>query len=51
MKKELLKNKIHGTLFMGLGFITLILSKDATFFLMTLIAGIGLFLARENYID
>lgn len=50
--KKLLKNKIYSIGLMLIGYITLLLSGgNATGFMFTLLIGLPLFFAKENYID
>lgn len=48
MRRDLIKNKIVGIIFIVLGALTVPIEWDATFFLFTLLMGIALFAAREN---
>ena len=50
LKKELLRNKVYSLLFMTLGALSVLIEYDATFFVFTLMLGIPLFLAKENWI-
>lgn len=50
-KKETLKNKIFGLLFIILGVLSTLIDGDATFLVFALIIGIGLFFEKENVID
>ena len=49
-KRELLKNKIYSLLFVGLGALSVLIEYDATFFVFSLMIGVPLFFAKENYI-
>lgn len=50
LRKDLIKNKIYGIIFIVLGALTIPIEWDATFFLFALMVGILLFASRENYI-
>ena len=50
MRKDLIKNKVFGLIFIILGALTVPIEWDATFFLFALMVGIALFVARENCI-
>ena len=50
MRKDLIKNKIFGLIFIVIGALTVPIEWDATFFLFALMVGIALFVARENCI-
>ena len=50
LRKDLIKNKIYGIIFIVLGALTIPIEWDATFFLFTLMFGILLFASRENCI-
>lgn len=50
MRRDLIKNKIYGIIFIMIGALTVPIEWDATFFLFTLMLGIPLFVARENWI-
>lgn len=49
-RKDLIKNKIYGIIFIVLGALTVPIEWDATFFLFMLMLGISLFVARENWV-
>ena len=51
MKKELIKNKIFALGMIAGGITILMVSKDATILLLTVLFGVPLFLAKRNYID
>lgn len=51
MKRELLKNKLFAIGMIGVGLIPLIIFKDATILLLSVIFGVPLFVAKRNYID
>ena len=50
LRRDLIKNKIYGIIFIVLGALTIPIEWDATFFLFALMAGILLFVSRENCI-
>ena len=50
LRKDLIKNKIYGIIFIVLGAMTILIEWDATFFIFTLILGVLLFVTRENCI-
>lgn len=50
LRRDLIKNKIYGIIFIILGALTIPIEWDATFFLFTLMVGILLFASRENCI-
>ena len=50
LRKDLIKNKIYGIIFIVLGALTIPIEWDATFFLFALMVGILLFASRENCI-
>lgn len=50
MRRDLIKNKIYGIIFIMIGALTVPIEWDATFFLFTLMLGIPLLVARENWI-
>lgn len=50
LRRDLIKNKIYGIIFIVLGALTVPIEWDATFFLFALMIGIALFVARENCI-
>lgn len=49
-RRDLIKNKIYGIIFIVLGALTIPIEWDATFFLFALMIGILLFVSRENCI-
>ena len=49
-RRDLIKNKIYGIIFIVLGALTILIEWDATFFLFALMIGILLFVSRENCI-
>ena len=51
MKHKTLKNKIFALILIGVGLVPLIAFKDATCLLLTGLAGVSLFFAKENLID
>ena len=50
-KRNLIKNRLYGLGLIGIGVLTVLLSRDATFFLFTLILGGYLLISKENWID
>lgn len=50
LRRDLIKNKIYGMVFIVLGALTIPIEWDATFFLFTLMLGALLFVSRENRI-
>lgn len=50
LKKDLLRNKLYSLIFMTVGALSVLIEYDATFFVFTLILGIPLFFAKENWI-
>ena len=50
LRRDLIKNKIYGIIFIILGALTIPIEWDATFFLFALFLAIVLFVARENCI-
>lgn len=49
-RRDLIKNKIYGIIFIVIGALTIPIEWDATFFLFALMVGILLFVSRENCI-
>lgn len=49
-RRELLKNKIYSVLFILLGALSILIEYDGTFFVFTLMIGLPLFFAKENWI-
>lgn len=49
-RRDLIKDKIYGIIFIVLGALTIPIEWDATFFLFALMVGILLFVSRENCI-
>lgn len=49
-KHELIKNKLYSILLIGIGVLSILIEYDATFFVFSLMLGIPLFFARENWI-
>lgn len=50
LRRDLIKNKIYGIIFIILGALTIPIEWDATFFLFALMVDIMLFASRENCI-
>lgn len=51
MRRELLKNKLFAIGMIGVGLIPLIVFKDATILLLSVMIGVPLFVSKKNYID
>lgn len=49
-KRELLRNKLYSLILITVGALSILIEYDATFFVFTLMLGIPLFLAKENWI-
>lgn len=49
-KRELLRNKLYSLILITVGARSILIEYDATFFVFTLMLGIPLFLAKENWI-
>jgi len=49
-KKELLKNKLYALLLIIIGALSIPIEYDGTFFILTLMLGLPLFFAKENWI-
>ena len=49
-KKELLKNKLYSIILIGIGALSVLIEYDCTFFILTLMLGLPLFFAKENWI-
>lgn len=49
-KRKLMKNKIYAIMLIALGAVSVLIDYDGTVFLFTLIIGIPLFFATENWI-
>ncbi len=50
-KKELLKNKLYSVAMIFLGALSIPIEYDATVFVFTLMMGLPLFFAKENWIQ
>lgn len=50
-KRNLIRNKLYGLALIGIGMLSVLISKDATFFLIALILGGYLIISKENWID
>lgn len=48
--RELIKNKIIALLLVFVGALNILVNKDATIFIFTLIIGFPLFFSKENWI-
>lgn len=49
-KRELIKNKLYSLLLIGIGALSILIEYDATFFVFSLMLGVLLFFAKENWI-
>lgn len=49
-KRELLKNKLYALLLVIIGALSVLIEYDVTFFIFTLMLGLPLFFAKENWI-
>ena len=49
-KRKLIKNKIYAVVLIIIGALSVPIEWDATFFLFTLIIGVPMFFAKENWI-
>ena len=49
-KKELLKNKLYALLLIIIGALSIPIEYDGTFFILTLMLGLPLLFAKENWI-
>jgi hypothetical protein len=49
-KRELLKNKLYALLLVIIGALSVLIEYDVTFFIFTLMFGLPLFFAKENWI-
>ena len=49
-RRELLKNKLYSLILIGIGALSVLIDYDATFFIFTLMFGLPLFFAKENWI-
>ena len=49
-KRELIKNKLYSAALISLGALSIPIEYDATAFIFTLIMGLPLFFAKENWI-
>lgn len=49
-KKELLKNKLYSIALVSVGALSISIEYDATAFIFTLMMGLPLFFAKENWI-
>lgn len=50
-KGNLIRNKLYGLALIGIGMLSVLIGKDATFFLIALILGGYLIISKENWID
>lgn len=49
-KRKLIKNKIYSLLLIGIGVLSILIEYDATFFIFSLMLGVPIFFAKENWI-
>lgn len=49
-KRELMKNKLYAIGIVIIGALSVLIDRDATFFIFTLVCGLTLFFAKENWI-
>ena len=49
-KTELLKNKLYSINLIGIGALSVLIEYDGTFFIFSLMLGLPLFFAKENWI-
>ena len=49
-KKELLKNKLYALILILIGLVPILIERDGTVFILTLMIGLPLFFAKENWI-
>ncbi len=49
-RRELLKNKLYAMAIIFLGALSVLVERDTTFFLFTLMAGLALFFSKKNWI-
>ena len=49
-RRELLKNKLYSLILIGIGALSVLIEYDGTFFIFTLMLGLPLFFAKENWI-
>lgn len=49
-KQKLLKNKLYALLLVMIGALSIFIEYDGTFFIFTLMIGLPLFFAKENWI-
>jgi hypothetical protein len=49
-KRELIKNKLYSAALISLGALSILIEYDAAAFIFTLIMGLPLFFAKENWI-
>ncbi len=49
-RRELLKNKLYSIILIGIGALSVLIEYDGTFFILTLMLGLPLFFAKENWI-
>lgn len=49
-RRELIRNKIYSLILIGIGALSAPIEYDGTFFIFTLMIGLPLFFAKENWI-
>jgi hypothetical protein len=49
-RRELIRNKIYSLILIGIGALSVLIEYDGTFFIFSLIIGLPLFFAKENWI-
>ena len=49
-RRELLKNKLYSLILIGIGALSVLIEYDGTFFIFSLMLGLPLFFAKENWI-
>ena len=49
-KRELVRNKICSLLLILIGVVPILIERDGTFFIFTLMLGIPMFFSKENWI-
>jgi hypothetical protein len=49
-RRELLKNKLYSLILIGIGALSVLIEYDGTFFIFSLMLGVPLFFAKENWI-
>lgn len=49
-RRELIRNKIYSLILIGIGALSVLIEYDGTFFIFSLMLGLPLFFAKENWI-